>query len=153
MYFLLQGLHDSIHVSEPYRVAAPRRRWELWGGVEEVEVKEAEGYKLHLARSSTGYVGVSRRADGAMPYAAEFRTKPLGTFPTAVDAAVAYARHVAGTAAGTAAAPAGAYASTAASRAASPAAPAAPPTWTSSGSGSAPISATSPVARPPPVFA
>ena len=66
----------------------------------EVEVKEAEGYKLHLANRSEnkiGYLGVRehhgrfdarRRVDGKEVY--------IGKYDTAVEAAVAYAKHVAG---------------------------------------------------------
>ena len=68
----------------------------------EVEVKEAEGYKLFLAghsNSTTGYLGVykvgdkfraKREVDGKQIY--------LGIYDTAVDAAVAYAKHVAASA-------------------------------------------------------
>eukprot|EP00900_Chrysochromulina_parva_P012785 jgi/Chrpa1/21507/Chrysochromulina_OHIO_Genome00025727-RA len=69
-------------------------------------VTEAEGLRLHLSpRSSTGYLGVFRLPDypSGQPPAKPFRAKYkrdgryvfLGHFATAVEAAVAYARHMA----------------------------------------------------------
>ena len=63
-------------------------------------VVEAEGYKLHLATRSnnkTGYKGVKEQ-NGRF-YAERWidgKQVHLGTYDTAVEAAVAYARHAAG---------------------------------------------------------
>ena len=62
-------------------------------------VKEAEGYKLFLnSKSATGYKGVTKRPDGT--FRADFwdsalTNVSLGSFQTAVEAAVAYAKHMA----------------------------------------------------------
>ena len=51
--------------------------------------------RLHLSASESGYKGVSR--SGSRRFLARFcdgSRKYLGTFETAVEAAVAYARHV-----------------------------------------------------------
>ena len=65
--------------------------------------EEAEGYKLHLANrsnSSTGYKGVSTLPNGrfiAIYYDSALKKNVcLGTYNTAVEAAVAYAKHIAG---------------------------------------------------------
>ena len=63
-------------------------------------VKEAAGYKLFLSsKSVTGYMGVSKHAAGrfwASYYdSALANTVSLGTYDTAVEAAVAYAKHMA----------------------------------------------------------
>ena len=60
---------------------------------------EAHGWKLHLSsRSRTGYRGVYRKAEDRYQAecSADGKNKHLGHFPTAVDAAVAYAKHMAG---------------------------------------------------------
>jgi len=60
-------------------------------------VTEAEGLKLRLSSSnSTGYTGVFLQASGKFQARHERARKTvyLGTFATAVEAAVAYARHV-----------------------------------------------------------
>ena len=64
----------------------------------EVEVKEAEGYQLFVSKTSaTGYMGVverngrfqaKRKVDGKYVH--------IGVYDTAVEAAVAYAKHAAG---------------------------------------------------------
>lgn len=67
--------------------------------VAEAIVTEAEGYKLHLSQSSsTGYTGVyvARRAKGRAFRACAYHGTSyinLGTHKTAVEAAVAYAKH------------------------------------------------------------
>ena len=69
--------------------------FEAEGGSSEAPVAEAEGFPLHLSRSSlSGYTGVCKRASGRF----EARRRVggtsvnLGAFDTAVEAAVAYAR-------------------------------------------------------------
>ena len=62
-------------------------------------VEEAEGVKLHLAPGSkTGYKGVYQQSSGRYSAkwwdAAAQKYRPLGSFDTAVEAAVAYARGV-----------------------------------------------------------
>ena len=57
-------------------------------------VSHVDGLELHLSStSSSGYRGVARAANVTNPYLASCRGKHLGYFPTAVDAAVAYAKH------------------------------------------------------------
>ncbi|EOD32445.1 hypothetical protein EMIHUDRAFT_122983 [Emiliania huxleyi CCMP1516] len=88
-------------------------------------VAEAEGLQLHLSSSSSsGYKGVTKRVSGRFEAQRKVggRAVSLGTFDSAVEAAVAYARAVAADAPAAAAA---AAASTAAPTAAPPAAPAA----------------------------
>ena len=54
-------------------------------------VAEHDGVALHLSESSvTGYKGVKFAASGR--YIATYATQHIGTFDTAVEAAVAYAR-------------------------------------------------------------
>ena len=68
-------------------------------GAPPVEVKEAEGYKLHLATrsdSTTGYLGVSKLATGKFLCQASGKNLKLGYFNTAVEAAVAYAQYAGG---------------------------------------------------------
>ena len=68
---------------------------------EEAEVvEEAEGLRLHLSsNNSTGYKGVRNALNGGnKPYAAQICVQGkgqvyLGSFKTAVEAAVCYARH------------------------------------------------------------
>mgnify|MGYP000874477695 FL=1 len=71
-----------------------------------VMVTEAEGLRLHLSpRSSTGYLRVRREPNDpsgqprAKPFRAEYRrdgrSVSLGCFATAIEAAVAYAKHMA----------------------------------------------------------
>jgi len=57
---------------------------------------EAEGLRLHLSSSSTGYKNVWRRASGRFwaKHSVDGRQDTIGTFATAVEAAVAYARTV-----------------------------------------------------------
>ena len=56
-----------------------------------VEVKEAEGYKLFLSSdSATGYQYVTKSLNGR-----RFVARCLGTYDTAVEAALAYAKHMA----------------------------------------------------------
>ncbi|EOD34363.1 hypothetical protein EMIHUDRAFT_202126 [Emiliania huxleyi CCMP1516] len=57
-------------------------------------VPEAEGLRLHLSSNGTGYKGVSRQYDRKFQAAWTFDGTPqyLGSFDTAVEAAVAYAR-------------------------------------------------------------
>ena len=64
-------------------------------------VTEAEGHKLHLSsKSNTGYLGVTHKANKGGRY--EVRGTNLGskayigTFDTAVEGAVAYAKHIQG---------------------------------------------------------
>ena len=64
-------------------------------------VKEAEGYKLHLAtrsNSTTGYLNVSKMASGHFNAVrmVDGKTVYLGSYNTAVEAAVAVARYEAG---------------------------------------------------------
>ena len=64
-------------------------------------VKEAEGYKLHLATrsdSTTGYLNVSKMASGHFNAVrmVDGKTVYLGSYNTAVEAAVAVARYEAG---------------------------------------------------------
>ena len=69
-------------------------------------VAEAEGLRLHLSSNSTGYKGVFKHHDGRRFRLQRFvggKAIGCGTFDTAVEAAVAYARDV-GEAAGGAAA-------------------------------------------------
>ncbi|EOD31694.1 hypothetical protein EMIHUDRAFT_468124 [Emiliania huxleyi CCMP1516] len=69
----------------------------------EAVVAEAEGLKLHLSSSgSTGYRGVYKVAPGRFVarHKAEGRLAFIGSFDTAVEAAVAYARAQAGRAGG-----------------------------------------------------
>ncbi|EOD17984.1 hypothetical protein EMIHUDRAFT_195991 [Emiliania huxleyi CCMP1516] len=56
--------------------------------------REAEGLRLHLSSNSTGYRGVWRQASGRFQAkcSVDGREVGLGTFDTAVEAAVAYAR-------------------------------------------------------------
>ena len=73
----------------PSRVQQPRRE-------DMVVVKEADGFKLHLSnRNPTGYCGVYSAGER---YKAQQtrggKLHHLGTFDTAVEAAVAYAKHV-----------------------------------------------------------
>ena len=57
-------------------------------------VPEAEGLRLHLSSNGTGYKGVSRQYDRKFQATWIFDGTPkyLGSFDTAVEAAVAYAR-------------------------------------------------------------
>ena len=61
-------------------------------------VAEAEGVPLHMsAVSATGYTGVRReswRGEGEACYSARYGSATLGRYGTAVEAALAYARHV-----------------------------------------------------------
>ena len=61
-------------------------------------VAEAEGVPLHMsAVSATGYTGVRReswRGEGEPCYSARYGSATLGRYGTAVEAALAYARHV-----------------------------------------------------------
>ena len=61
-------------------------------------VAEAQGYTLHLSKHTlTGYQGVRRMNYGqfkAFGRLDDGSSKTLGTFNNAIDAAVAYARHV-----------------------------------------------------------
>ena len=61
-------------------------------------VAEAEGVPLHMsAVSATGYTGVRReswRGEGEACYSARYGSVTLGRYGTAVEAALAYARHV-----------------------------------------------------------
>ena len=53
---------------------------------------QADGEQLHISRrNATGYVGVWKDK-GKTRYRAEFRNHTLGSFPTALAAAIAYAR-------------------------------------------------------------
>ena len=58
-------------------------------------VKEAEGFKLHLSpRGSTGYLSVSRNHGRFVAQAfSDGKRINIGRYETAVEAAVAYARH------------------------------------------------------------
>ena len=57
----------------------------------EHRVTEAEGLRLHLSdKSVAGYAGVTKNGTG---YSAVHTRKYLGTYPSVVDAAVAYARY------------------------------------------------------------
>mmetsp|Transcript_40235 Transcript_40235/g.121703 ORF Transcript_40235/g.121703 Transcript_40235/m.121703 type:complete len:151 (+) Transcript_40235:108-560(+) len=58
---------------------------------------EAEGFRLHLSSSSTGYKGVRQSYSGRFEaqHWVDGRNLGLGYFDTAVEAAVAYARSVA----------------------------------------------------------
>ena len=62
-------------------------------------VTEAEGYQLFLSRKSkSGYMGVSEMSSGgfqARRFTSSQRLVDLGLFDTALDAAVAYAKHAA----------------------------------------------------------
>lgn len=66
-------------------------------GKSDAVVKEAQGIRLQLSLSSTGYKGVhftkSRRFEARIHH--KYNVKYLGTFDTAVQAAVAYARAMA----------------------------------------------------------
>ena len=73
--------------AQPFDVSPPR-----------AAIAEAEGLQLHLSSSSSsGYKGVSEAAPGR--FRAVFNLVSLGSFGTAVAAAVAYARHASGEAA------------------------------------------------------
>ncbi|EOD24108.1 hypothetical protein EMIHUDRAFT_123650 [Emiliania huxleyi CCMP1516] len=83
-------------------------------------VAEAEGLQLHLSSSSSsGYKGVTKRVSGRFEAQRKVggRVVSLGTFDSAVEAAVAYARAVAAAAAATAVTAATAATSTAAAAA------------------------------------
>ena len=57
--------------------------------------REAEGYKLHLSsRSASGYKGVTWNKTANKFYCANYKQDYLGTFDTAVEAAVAHAKAV-----------------------------------------------------------
>ena len=59
-------------------------------------VAMASGLRLHLSRkTTTGYFGVRERSSGGFKatFTGNGKTKNLGTFDTAVQAAIAYARH------------------------------------------------------------
>ena len=75
----------------------------LVGNAAAVVVKEADGFKLHLSsRSTTGYLGVRPCGDvfqARRQSCAPAKRVSLGTFDTAVEAAVAYAKRMAADAA------------------------------------------------------
>ena len=61
-------------------------------------VRQAEGWRLHLSpKSSTGYLGVVRQVSGRYEARrlSQGTHQHLGLFDTAVEAAIAYAKHVA----------------------------------------------------------
>ena len=87
----------AMHVAtEKIEVAAAAEEEENKGaseGEEQDVVSEVDGAKLHLSsKSASGYLGVS--SNGANFSARHARHQYLGTYPTAVEAAVAYAKHV-----------------------------------------------------------
>ena len=65
---------------------------------EEAEVlEEYGGYKLHLSSNKCGYYGVSRRPSGryqARLFPATAKAMNIGSYATAVEAAVAVAMHL-----------------------------------------------------------
>ena len=62
---------------------------------EEEIVEQAEGLQLHLSsKSATGYKGVRRQNNSYYAHSTGSEKTYLGSFGTAVEAAVAYARHV-----------------------------------------------------------
>ena len=77
-------------VSDPAMAAQTAADAERAGEV----VPEAEGLRLHLSSNGTGYKGVSRQYDRKFQATWIFDGTPkyLGSFDTAVEAAVAYAR-------------------------------------------------------------
>ena len=79
-------LSDGLSLLQPAHASGPLR--------DERPQAEACGYKLHLsANSSTGYRGV-RPAQKAGLFIAQYSSRHLGTFGSAVSAAVAFAKFV-----------------------------------------------------------
>lgn len=96
VYFSLSGYarHKQSQQEATAPTLAPALAPALASAVEVVE--EAEGVLLHLSsRSSTSYKGVSKDKDKykVHVYVAGCGTRYLGSFPTAVEAAVRYALH------------------------------------------------------------
>ena len=82
---------------DPTTRPAPTRAEEAEGEGVAAVATEAEGLRLHLSSSgSTGYKGVSRRPTGRFEAhrSDEGKKIHLGSFDTAVEGAVAYARAV-----------------------------------------------------------
>ena len=79
---------EALAASEPGRAASERQGAAF--------ATEAEGLRLHLSSSSaTGYLGVFQHSTNGRFYRHGADGKlVLATFDTAVEAAVAYARHV-----------------------------------------------------------
>ena len=99
-----QDSDSKRSVGQSHRSPAQARPYELGGAsvVEDGRVTEAAGMQLHLVeeglaakKSTSGYLGVSRmRGRFRANHLLNGKRTDLGSFDTAVDAAVAYAKHV-----------------------------------------------------------
>ena len=90
-----QGLVQQVWLARPSAVSIEEGEDEE----DEEVVKALDGMTLHLSsrgKGSTPYTGVTRRSSGRFlaQYKRDGTYKALGTFDTAVEAAVAYYKHV-----------------------------------------------------------